>query len=76
VGTTLFDHATRDEKRELRVLWAVEQVRLQRCGVGKGSELAGLPRVAFMKVLGEHGIHVVAYAVDDWRQELSELDAR
>jgi hypothetical protein len=32
--------------QELRLLWLVEQVRLHRVGIGKGAELAGLPRAA------------------------------
>jgi predicted HTH domain antitoxin len=58
---------------ELRVLWAAEQVRRKRCGVGKGAELAGVPRAEFMRVLGEHGIPVLDYAVDDLHEELSDL---
>lgn len=46
---------------ELRVLWAVDQVRRKRVGVGKGAELAGLPREAFMALLGEHGVPVIDY---------------
>lgn len=60
---------------ELLALWAVEQVRLGRCGVGKGSELAGLPRASFMRLLGEHGVAVIDYGKDDFQLELQALDA-
>lgn len=59
---------------QLRVLWAIEQVRLRRCGVGKGAELAGVPRAAFMHLLGDHGIPAIDYPVEDFREELSTLD--
>jgi predicted HTH domain antitoxin len=67
-----------DETRlgaELRALWAVEQVRLKRCGVGKGAELARLPRAAFMRLLGDHGVAVIDYPREDLREELRTLDA-
>ena len=55
---------------ELRRLWAVEQVRLQRIGVGKGAEVAEMPRAAFMQLLGEHGVPVIDYPVEELREEL------
>ncbi len=57
-------------RAELRALWAVDQVRQKRCGVGKGAELAGMPRAAFMQWLGEHGVAVIDYPVDDLLAEL------
>lgn len=59
---------------ELRALWAVDQVRRGRCGVGKGAELAKMPRAAFMTLLGEHGVPVIDYDEADLRQELGALD--
>jgi predicted HTH domain antitoxin len=61
---------------ELRRLWAVEQVRKRRIGVGKGAEVAGMPRAAFMKTLGEHGVAVIDYPVEDLREELHSLGPR
>jgi hypothetical protein len=58
----------------LRALWAVEQVRLRRCGIGKGAELARLPRAAFMHMLGAHGVPVIASPPEDLREELAALD--
>ena len=61
---------------QLRALWAVEQVRLKRFGVGKGAELAGMPRAAFMRLLAEHGVAVIDYPLDDLREELRALGDR
>ncbi len=56
--------------RELRLLWIIEEVRQHRLGVGKGAELADVPRAAFMRVLGEHGVPVIDYSADDLEREL------
>lgn len=61
---------------ELRRLWAVEQVRRRRLGVGKAAEVAGMPRAAFMQLLGEHGVPVIDYPVEDLREELHSLSPR
>jgi len=55
---------------QLRLLWIIEQVRLHRIGVGKGAELAGMPRAAFMQALGAHGVPVIDYPASDLRNEL------
>ena len=60
---------------QLRQLWIIEQVRLQRIGVGKGAELAGLPRAAFMQALGVHGVPVIDYAPSDLQREVDAQDA-
>lgn len=59
--------------RELRVLWIIEEVRQHRIGVGKGAELAGVPRAGFMRVLGEHGVPVIDYSVEELDRELGAL---
>lgn len=59
--------------RDLRLLWIIEEVRQRRLGAGKGSELAGMPRAAFMRALGEHGVPVIDYSVDDLDRELGVL---
>lgn len=59
---------------ELRRLWAVEQVRRRRFGVGKGAEVAQMPRAAFMMLLGEHGVPVIDYPTVDLTDELAALD--
>lgn len=55
---------------ELRRLWLVEQVRQRKIGVGKAAELAGVPRAAFMKLLGEHGVPVIDYSAEELDREL------
>jgi predicted HTH domain antitoxin len=62
--------------RELRLLWIVDQVRQHRFGVGKGAELAELPRAAFMRLLGEHGVPVIDYPIDDLEDEIQTLATR
>lgn len=64
-GTTPPDPARLSH--ELRVLWIVDQVRQHRVGIGKGTELAGLARAAFMRLLGEYGVPVIDYSVADSR---------
>ena len=58
----------------LRRLWIIDQVRLQRIGVGKGAELARMPRAAFMQVLGAHGVPVIDYSPSELRRELDPRD--
>jgi predicted HTH domain antitoxin len=62
--------------RELRVLWIVDQVRQNRVTIGKGAELAELPRAAFMQLLGEHGVPVIDYPIEDLEQEIRSLGDR
>ena len=59
---------------ELRQLWAVDQVRRHRLGIGKAAEVAGMPRAAFMRLVGEHGLAVIDYPVEDLRDELRSLE--
>ncbi|MBP7776189.1 MAG: UPF0175 family protein [Acidobacteria bacterium] len=54
---------------DLRRLWAIDQVRRHRLSLGKAAEVATLPRAAFMHLLGEHGVAVIDYPVDDLRDE-------
>ncbi|MBM4362071.1 MAG: UPF0175 family protein [Deltaproteobacteria bacterium] len=58
---------------ELRLLWLIEQVRVHRLGVGKAAELAGVPRAAFMRTLGEHGVPVIDYPADELDREIVHL---
>lgn len=61
---------TRAVGQELRLLWIIEEVRQHRLGIGKAAELAGVPRAAFMRALGQHGVPVIDYSVDDLEREL------
>jgi predicted HTH domain antitoxin len=61
---------------DLRRLWALEQVRQRRLGIGRAAEVAGMPRAAFMVWLGEHGVPVIDYPAVDLQQELGTVDRR
>lgn len=61
---------------ELRRLWAVDHIRRHRLGVGKAAEVAELPRLAFMRLLGEHGVPVIDYPVEDLQEELRSTSLR
>lgn len=58
---------------ELRQLWIIEQVRLGRIGAGKGAELAGMPRAAFMQLLGAHGVPAIDYPPTELEAELRHV---
>lgn len=58
----------------MRELWVLEQVRTGRISTGKGAELCGLPRAAFMLLMGDHGIPVINYPVEDFEEELREVN--
>lgn len=62
--------------RELRLLWIIEEVRQHRIGVGRAAELAELPRAAFMRVLGQHGVPVIDYDAEDLERELGTFRPR
>jgi predicted HTH domain antitoxin len=62
--------------QELRVLWIVDQVRRHSLGIGKGAELAALPRAAFMQLLGEHGVPSIDYPIEDFEDEIRSLGGR
>jgi len=61
-------------RRELRLLWLVEEVRHHRLGIGKAASFAELPRAAFMQVLGAHGVPVIDDDADDLDCELEALE--
>lgn len=63
-----------DLARQLRLLWILDQVRRGRISVGKGAELASTDRWAFMEVMEEHRIPVMAYSASDLDRELEALD--
>jgi predicted HTH domain antitoxin len=62
--------------QELRLLWVLEQVRMARISLGKGAELAATDRWAFMEIMAEHGIPVMAYPASDLDRELAALEGR
>jgi len=60
---------------ELRLLWIIDRVRASRISVGKGAELAGMDRWSFMRVMGEHGVPVIAYSAEDLRKDVATLES-
>lgn len=61
---------------ELRILWLVERVRQHKLGIGKGAELAGMPRAAFMRLLGTHGVPVIDYPAGELDAELRRIGGK
>ncbi len=60
---------------ELRLLWILDRVRAERISIGKASQLAGIDRWAFMRLMGEHGIPVINHSVADVAKDLDTLRA-
>ena len=60
---------------DLRLLWIIDRVRAGRISVGKGAELAGMDRWSFMRVMGEHGVPVMAYSAEDLRKDVATLES-
>jgi predicted HTH domain antitoxin len=58
---------------DLRLLWILDRVRTGGMSIGKGARLAGLDRWAFMRVMDEHGIPIINYAVEDLKKDLDTL---
>jgi predicted HTH domain antitoxin len=59
----------------LRLLWIIDRVRAGRISVGKGVELSGMDRWSFIRIMGEHGVPVIAYSAEDLRRDVATLDA-
>jgi len=60
---------------ELRLLWVIDRVRSGHIGLGRGAELAGMDRWSFMQAMSEHGVPVIAYSVEDLRNDVATLDS-
>jgi predicted HTH domain antitoxin len=60
----------REVARELRLLWLLEEVRAHRLGFGKAAELAGLPQVRFLDLMGQHSISPFDYDSDELAREI------
>ncbi len=61
---------------DLRLLWILDRVRTGGISIGKGARLAGLDRWAFMRVMDEHGMPIINYAVEDLKKDLDTLRVR
>ena len=63
-------------EREIIFLVAAKLYELGRVSSGRAAELAGLSRVEFLDRLGEYGISVFNYPLEDLEREIREARAR
>ncbi len=69
--------ATPDEfEQELRFLVAAKLYELGRLTSGRAADLASMPRVEFLTMLGRYRIPVFNYSLDELAQEIQEAQAR
>lgn len=69
--------ATPDEfEHELRFLVAAKLYELGRLTSGRAADLASMPRVEFLTMLGRYRIPVFNYGLDELAQEIQEAQAR
>ncbi len=61
---------------ELRFLVAAKLYELGRLTSGRAAELAGLPRVEFLSLLGRYRIPVCNYGLDELDDEIQAAQAR
>lgn len=55
---------------EARLLLAVKLFEVGRVSLGKAAEVAGLPKRAFIDVLGQHGVPVLNQTSEELRRDL------
>ena len=55
--------------RDLRLMAAMKFYELGRLSSGRAAELAGLPRVAFLRRLGEYGVPLTDPTADELAQD-------
>ena len=55
---------------EMRLLTAVKLFELGRLSSGRAAQLAGIPRVAFLMVLGRHGVTPFQLTEEELRQDV------
>jgi predicted HTH domain antitoxin len=69
--------ATPEEfEHELRFLVAAKLYELGRLTSGRAADLAGVPRVEFLAMLGRYHIAVFNYGLDELEQEIQDAQAR
>jgi len=59
-------------EREARLLLALKLYELGRLSSGLAAELAGMPRTAFLFVLGQHGLSPFGEMADELEQDLAD----
>jgi predicted HTH domain antitoxin len=60
---------------ELRLLWIIDRVRSGRISLGRGAVLAGMDRWSFMWAMGERGVPVIGYSVEDLKKDVATLES-
>jgi predicted HTH domain antitoxin len=58
-----------------RLLWIIDRVRAGRISVGKGAQFAGTDRWAFIRMMAERGVPVIAYSAGDLRNDVATLES-
>jgi predicted HTH domain antitoxin len=57
-------------ENEGRLLLAMKLYEVGKLSVGQASKMAGLSKQAFMEMLGQYKVPVIAYSPEDLRKEL------
>ena len=65
-----------DFVKKMKLYAAMELYKMQKLSMGKAAELAEMNKTAFMLELGEHGIAVINYDVDDFKEEVEWVMGR
>lgn len=60
---------------EARLLLAVKLFEVSRVSLGIAAEVAGLPKRAFIDVLGQHRVPVLNQSPESLREELADLES-
>jgi predicted HTH domain antitoxin len=60
---------------ELRLLWIIDRVRSGSISLGRGAVLVGMDRWSFMRAMGERGVPVIGYSVEDLREDVTTLES-
>ena len=60
---------------ELRLLWIIDRVRSGYISLGRGAVLATMDRWSFMRAMGERGVPVIGYPVEDLAKDVATLES-
>jgi predicted HTH domain antitoxin len=58
-------------EEEARLLLAIKLYELGRLSLGQSAKLAGYSKRAFIELLGKYGVPVVAYPLEELREEVN-----
>ncbi len=57
-------------ENEAKILFAIKLFETGKVSLGQAARLAGFSKRSFIEVLGQHGVPIFNYAVDDLVEEL------